>query len=363
MSHLQGSSKSSRFSGNPALFLSLAGLLAFCSLGYELVLAKLIAELTGEPTLWESLSMGCFLLGIGVRSLVFRQESDAALANTLIETEAKIIGAGVGGACAILCAELLYRMYLFSEGGWYIFLSFPSVYFLGALAQIVTFAVGWFSGYELQFFLYFGDRNILLRQESKVLAVYHMGGLGGTLVFLWVVTQGWSPLHMLAAIGTLNLAVLVILSRVLRDASPRTGAATQKLLRPWQVMAATLALSCVAVLIHPLEQLNLQNRYYNRRTWSYDTYGLHQYQDPIGPVDLLAKSAEWPVVRRIRTPYQVIDVVRARTQQGGDDASRGGSLHINGRFQIGTQTVREYHELMVHVPMAMAKQPVKRFLV
>ena len=363
MGRLQDSSKSAHFFMTPNLFLSLAGLLAFCSLGYELVLAKLIAELTGEPTLWESLSMGFFLLGIGVRSLVFRRESDAALARILIETEAKIIATSVMGALAILCAEVFYRMFLFSEGGWYIFLPFPSVYFLGAFAQLVTFAVGWFSGYELQFFLCFGDKRVLPRQESKVLAVYHMGGLGGTLVFLWAVAQGWSPLHMLVAIGILNLGVLVVLSRTLRGASPRIATATQKLLRPQQVIAATFVLICVAVLIHPLEQLNLQNRYYNRRNWSYDAYGLHHYQDPIGPIDLLSKSTEWPVIRRIRTPYQVIDVVRALTQQEGNEANRGGSLHINGRFQIGTQTVREYHELMVHVPMAMATKPVKRILV
>jgi spermidine synthase len=344
----------------PSCFLGAAWLLAFCSLGYELALAKLVAELTGEPTLWESLSMGGFLLGIGLRSLRFRPAPDRELARRLLVTETHVIALAVTATLSIVALEMLYRIYVFSQEDWGVFFPFPPVYLVGALAQLATFAIGWFSGYELQFFLAFGEGRVLRRQESKVLAVYHLGGLGGTLFFSWSVSRGWSPTELVVASAVVNCGVLLWLGRILEGWSSKEGR-REPLLRRRQGLMAAAALGIGALAIEPLEGLSRQNRYFNRLDWSYDGRGLYQYEPPVGPFDLLGKSSQWPAVERIRTPYQVIDVVRASPD--ADVKAPLGALHINGRFQIGTRSSAAYHELMAHVPIGLARHAVRRVLV
>lgn len=99
----------------------------------------------------------------------------------------------------------------------------------------------------------------------------------------------------------------------------------------------------------------------NRLDWSYDGRGIYRYEPPVGPFDLLGKSSQWSPVERIRTPYQVIDVVRSRLEPDARAASW--ALHINGRFQIGTSSSAAYHELMAHVPLGLARHAIKRVLV
>jgi spermidine synthase len=334
--------------------------LAFCSLCYELAFAKLVAELTGEPTLWESLSMGGFLLGIGLRSLRFRPAPDRELARRLLVTETHIIAAAVVATLAVVALEMLYRIYVFSPEDWGSFFPFPPVYLVGAVAQLGTFAIGWFSGFELQFFLSFGEGRLLRRQESKVLAVYHLGGLGGTLLFSWSVSRGWSPSELMIASVVVNLSVLLWLGRLL-EATPSKDDRRWALLGRRQVAMAAAVLGFGALAIEPLEGLSRQNRYFNRLDWSYDGRGLHQYEPPVGPFDLLGKSSQWSKVERIRTPYQVIDVVRQDSDPGVKAPL--GTLHINGRFQIGTRSSAAYHELMAHVPIGLARHAVRRVLV
>ena len=348
----------SRESAAFRFFLGAAGMLAFCSLAYELLLAKMVAEITGQAALWESVTMGAFLLGLGLRSLVFKPGEDLSLLRQLLVTERRVIAASMLSVIWIFFAEILYRIYLYDDGLLRELWPFPPVMVLGAVAQLGPLAVGWLSGYELQFFIYFREGRFFKRQTAKVLAVYHFGGLIATGFFLIGLSQSWSPSRMLIGVIGLSLIVLTALVSCARNFAPD--------LRISDFRASCLGLvgsfAAFCFLLNPLEKLGQKNFYFNHMNWRYSDHGVKDIQHPFGPLDLLSKASGWPEVKRLRTPYQVVDIVESQfAPQSPEDPQ--GTLHINGRFQIDSRTAPIYHETMVHIPLGMAPAPIHKVLV
>ena len=374
MAGAEGLLKTASSKGRRTQFMGAAWCIAFCSISYELILAKLITELTGETILWESLSIGAFLLGMGLRCLRPSPKSDPALWQQLLATEARIISVAAAAGPMMCIAEVLYRIYVYSGVSDGAFSAVPLVALLGVACQLGTFAVGWISGFELQFFLHYGEGRLLARQEPAVLAVYHLGALGATLVFPVLLNQGWSPLAMLVLVCSGNLLLLVGLRCGSLapdvDAAALTKVSRFSLQLAWPAVAAV----ALAALCHPLEDLSRRNRYGNRALWHAAADGHVAVQEPLGLWSLLISAATLTPVDRIRSPYQIIDIVRSPQQappSGAASPSWMGrrrpfaeaSVHINGRFQVGGASAAAYHEPMVHVAMAMTEQPRRRLLV
>jgi predicted membrane-bound spermidine synthase len=341
-------------------FLAAAVALSFCSLVYELALAKAIAEVTGNATIWESVSMATFLMGLGARALWPLPPGDRSLARALLRTEVLLPVAAVAAVHCVALLEIFYRIYLFDGGLLREMWAFPPVTVLGVVAQVTCFAVGWLSGVEMQFFLGWRleDGPVRSRREAAVLAVYHGGGLLGTLAFAVALVRAWSPTSMIAAAALVNLAFVATaapsFAESRRDARRWRGAAVVGLLL---VVGGWLAEG-------PLERVTLLNRYLNVYHWrASGMAGMSKVQHPLGPVDLIVGA--WqdvlpadgvPDVRRIRTPYQVIDLETAAgtADDAGAPSAAKGAMHINGRFQIATESSAAYHESLVHLGAALA---------
>ncbi len=339
-------------------FLGIAGLLAFCSLSYELLLAKIVSEITGQATLWESVTMGSFLLGLGMRSLVFKSGSDFSLVKQLLKTERHMIVWSMTSWIWVFVAAILYRIYLYDDGLLRELWPFPPVMLLGALAQLGPLALGWFSGYELQFFLYFREGLFLKRQTAKVLAVYHLGGLVATFAFLVGLSQAWSPSLMLTGVIGLSFFVLIVLMGLSKRFVPDFQIAG--LMTPCLRILAAFVVFCLVQ--KPLESLEQKNFYFNQLLWRYTQAEIKDIHHPLGLLDLIGKAPTWPDVKRLRTPYQVIDIIYHNATPHLADPHHG-TMHINGRFQIDSTTAATYHETMVHVPLGMASGPIRKVLV
>ena len=344
-------------------FLMAACALAYCSLAYELILAKLIAEMTGNPLLWENLSMGSFLLGLGARSLVEKPSGHRGAFRELIHTEICIITAMVVSVLAIFGAEIFYRIYIYSDGSGRSLWPFPPVWLLGGLSQLAPFWVGWLSSFELLFFLHFKNGTFIQRQEAKVLATYHLGALVATLTFPYVLLKSWSPVEMAGSVALINFALLTSLWVFFRKNIVKKCDFASNSPSFFSLFMPLAAIVLMFFLSPSVERLSRKNFYHNRLSWVFDTRGIYDYRQPIGYWDLMPAMKTKPDVERIRTPYQVIDVIREPKESEDQRGASAGALHINGRFQIDTNTSRQYHEPMVHVAMGLWHEPRQRVLI
>ena len=328
------------------VFLSLAFILATCSLVYELAFAKVVSELTGNPTLWESLSMGTFLLGIGANAVFFRPKDGEDLWPRLVKTEIMISAVAVVSWYAIHFLQMNYRAYIFDAGQLRTLTGIPSVYILGILSQPFVFLIGWLSGFELIFFLNCKTETKFRYRESVVLSIYHFGALAGTLVFILSMRWAFAPLTTITFFASLNMLVAFYLIY-------RTKARAYM----WQFAGVAFFIGWSILFSSHFEQVFLKNHYFNQLTWQSGRDGLDVVSFPKNPVTFAKTSKDMPEIKRYRSPFQVIDFIQEPSEAlllGGSEES----MYINGRFQVSPKSAAEYHEFMTHVPLGlMLTQP------
>ena len=328
------------------VFLSLAFILATCSLVYELAFAKVVSELTGNPTLWESLSMGTFLLGIGANAVFYRPKDGEDLWPRLVKTEIMISAVAVVSWYAIHFLQMNYRAYIFDAGQLRTLTGIPSVYILGILSQPFVFLIGWLSGFELIFFLNCKTETKFRYRESVVLSIYHFGALAGTLVFILSMRWAFAPLTTITFFASLNMLVAFYLFY-------RTKARTYL----WQFSGVAFFIGWSVLFSSHFEQVFLKNHYFNQLTWQSGRDGLEVVSFPKNPVAFAKTSKDLPEIKRYRSPFQVIDFIQEPSEALLLGVSEE-SMYINGRFQVSPKSAAEYHEFMTHVPLGlMPTQP------
>jgi spermidine synthase len=334
-----------------SVFLSLAFLLATCSLVYELAFAKVISELTGNAMVWESVSMASFLLGIGVQSF-FGRRSEYSWAR-LARNELLLSALVVIGWYGVHYLQMNYRAYVFDLGQMREIWPIPPVYLLGVLSQPVILLIGWLSGYELSFFLGYRLPSDLRFREAKILSAYHFGALAGTLVVLLSMRQAVAPLPLIAGASVVNAVIAGVL---FVTAGER--------IRLIHTAVTLLFLGWAAAFQGIFEQVFLQHHYYNQFRWQSDESGLRDVKFPADPFAFILNASTWPEVVRFRSPFQVIDFV-PDVEDSADELGEGTpvAMFINGRFQISRKSAAEYHEYMTHGALAYAAGPVRRVVI
>ena len=128
-------------------------ILSFCSMCYQLLTARALAELTHEYILSYSLSFGVFLLGMGLGGIYYgRLLSHKAPLNIFFIIE--ILLAVFGGLAVFLIFSSFTFMNIsfFSDKNQYLTKDvFPYVFLL--VMQFFVFTIGFFSGFELPIWL------------------------------------------------------------------------------------------------------------------------------------------------------------------------------------------------------------------
>lgn len=340
----------------------LAFVLAACSIVYELLIAKTIAKLCGDTMLWESLSIGVFVLGMGIGATSRFPSSlqDRLLRFARIELVLTLIGGA--STAVILYLHMAYRIYGYDEGLLRSQLPIPPVFIFGVIAQLTTLMVGTLTGAELPLLLSFAaDRQ---RSESGVLAAYYFGTLAGTLATPWLVLSHPDVVRVATGVAALNLLAAGAIFRV---GSARFSMA-RRLPGIAQSVAIAVALAALAYASPRLIDMHLGNFYYNRYAWSGSSDGQVQTFFPVGLRQLESFLADYPKVQRIQSPYQQIDLVPEGPSPLASEvrplsSMNSFALFIDGRFQISTDTVADYHETLAHVPIMTRPTPPKRVLV
>lgn len=299
----------------------LAAFGAFCSLSYELSAARMLAWFSDQTVLWESVCIGVFLLGVGFGILIAPKATKDSVHQLLLKVELFLAVLGAASIPSMLVAHSWYRIALLDYGtnttG-----ANPLTLLLTAM-QGPVLALGLLSGIEV-------CCVFSLRKQCKtsvLVACNHCGSLlaGGChyLSGYW----GIAPQQYTLGIALLNAILAISLS--IRWGQLR--------------VCAALGLSFVTVLgiaSSKLESLYLKHFYYGSLQVAWQGERIL----PVSSAASLSKSSSMPAIKRVYSPYQVLDLVPA------SDLSDNFAFFLDGHFQFSTRNEAIYHQALSERP-------------
>jgi spermidine synthase len=298
-------------------FTFLASLLSFCSLLYELTLAKMLEEITDNAVLSQSVGIGIYLLGLGLGALHFAVKPlQRNFRTAFFSIETRLMFAVTVGGALVLVSKVL-SLAILGES--------PTGVALGwAFHCLAIVMVGYYSGFELPLLLEW-SRGQIKNRIPTLIASSSLGALAaGFLVPLYLLGK-FSPESVLL-IGV-QINILVALPLLLSRLNRHYIAAT---------MIGVLSVTSALFMKHlpTYEQAYLKTYYYNLRPFESSNSTLESYWSTINRID---------PIQRIRTIYQNIDIVNESaisTAPGTEDFS----LYINKKPQLSTRSWRIYHD-------------------
>lgn len=346
--------------------LSLKGLLAisaigsFCALVYQLVIAATFISITGDSVLWQSLTAGIFLAAAGIGTFAANRVRRRDPWKTLFVVEFALAVFGVGSVVGILGLEggwHVYETFFVAEGA----LSKVSALAMLSSGHLFTFAVGFFSGFEIPLVLRLceaigGEAD----RFDLVLGLNYLGALAAALGFSFVLLPQLDLFLSGAAAATLNLALCAVLAERVLGRSWL-----------WPVGGALAAIAVLAVAWPEFHRLSTA-AFYATEIEAEDAVE----HDPPGVRDALRALAgrAW-MVQRLRSRYQLIDLLSDPYIPSSDDLHfnaklreknalpPGLSVFLERQFQFYEGVEPMYHEYMAHVPVQLFSSVPRRVLI
>ena len=161
---------------------TIAFILAYCSIVYELVLAQSLSAFLGDTVLRYSTTIGLYLASMGIGAFLCRGRLLRDPAYSLVKIE--ILLAVIGGFAVVY----LYLLDILSP--------FVSIFFI--LSHLLIITIGILTGFEIPLLIE------IRRQEKEgdlnaVLGITYIGALSGTIIF---------PILLLPTVGVLTIAFL-----------------------------------------------------------------------------------------------------------------------------------------------------------
>ena len=336
--------------------LILAFVLAFCSFGYEIMLAFVASQMTGLSVLSKSLTFGSFIFGLGVggwrASGALEKHTPARAAPDFIKLLFSVEWPLVVLVCVGALGVLLYHACLLAA-------NWPAANMWALVGvQPVALGVGYLSGFELPILVAWGARSKW--QENHLLVPHYAGVLVASIVVLSVLVPRFDMLVSVFILVALNLIVSWALAFYMLK---KTQAMRFKL---WAFVAGGLS-ACVwagALYITPA---------------FYKTYTQQLHHNVRGVQNL---KRVWttlqalPEVERTRSPYQYIDVVQSQNLQPRQQQHVKKifadvnfnvpvvySLYLNRQSQFSSVLEHTYHQQITHVPIEYFNFTPQRALV
>ncbi len=316
---------------------------SFCSMCFELLVAKFLTELAGDDVLSQSWTIGSYLLGMGIGAWLCARRAGGAPMWTLLKIECALTA--LGG----LTSVLVYGGAAYVELYWKTSLAAlaesaaPSVVIAAFLP--LALLIGVLSGFELP--LLMRSRGLAAKRESgRPLAFAYFGGLFGSFavpLFLVPVT-GPSAGVLLVAFGNFLVCAVLLRAAGVRLLSPRVA---------W-LLPASLALYAAANLGPLAQQAYLKIHYFEIRQFAHDWGALREVGKLI--------AALGPV-RRIETPYQSIDIIDEDVTRKVEGFERDYTLYLNKQPQFSRSTWSSYHEAFAHGAIHLRRQTPETTLI
>ncbi|MEK7355767.1 MAG: hypothetical protein AAB250_04930 [Bdellovibrionota bacterium] len=318
-----------RRSADFVFILLIAGLLSFCSMGYELLIARFLASLTADAILAQSLTVGCFLFAMGFGAFAYGKRKPRSPWTFLVGVELMI---------SLIASIAIPAMSLAS-----LYVTRPWRLIVGC--QLVTFAIGFLSGAELPALIEVA-KKYSSRAFGWVLAANYLGALLISILLpqVFVPALGLYMFSWTLALATaLAAGLMFIRSLEFRPSLRWPGLVVVLMLPPF-----------LSSQRDTFEQFYLKSYYYFAPS-------------SLMPSEIkstLEAHADLPRVQRFSSPYQEIDIVQDDLHLVGLDRYDGEfHLLLDQRNQFGSHTEAIYHDTMVHGSINLARQKPARALV
>lgn len=310
-----------------SFILGLAAVLAFCSMGYELLIVRYLISLSNNTVLAQSLTVGCFLGALGLGAFAASKFKRREAWGLLSDVEAVI------SIIAAIALPVLALVTIYSSSSRMLY-----------LAQIATLLIGFLSGLELPILISLASR-MSPRAFGFVLTANYLGALAASLSI---------PKILLPAVGLYTTCWLLALFSAFAAALALLRANPLRPSVRWLFVPLAIALPQYASIHRDeLEQFYLKSYYY------------------IAPADFrlgaLSETVElhktYPRIKRISSPYQDIDIVPVDLHMMGLGDTADFNLFLDQKNQFGSAKAAIYHDTVVHGAINLAKHIPRTALV
>ncbi len=277
----------------PILFISVF-IIAGCGILYELLISSMSSYFLGSSILHFSLTIGFFLSAMGLGAYLSRWVKEEDLLWRFIQIELAL--GIIGGASGII----LYGGYAFTQN--YYLLAFSMIMIIGALV-----------GIEIPLLTRIVQPHFKLADTlAQVLAYDYLGALVASVVFPLILVPYLGLMRTAFFIGLLNLWVGLFNLWIFRESLYR-----------WQ-RGMWVGIICAVIYVFGFGFSFIIQDFMEE----------FLYNDDV----ILAKQS----------PYQRIIVTK------DDNDLR---LYLNGNLQFSSQDEHRYHEPLVHLPLALVRNP------
>lgn len=327
---------------------------AACSIMYELLLAHTISLVAGSAVIWYGIVIGVFLGSLGVGSFVTGWVvKKVELLEGFLRVEFTLIVVGGISAMIVFFAHM-FNAFLIVQG-------MPIVgkaVFFGMIFLAIA-GVGFLSGIELPLLIKLGNRYAKRPVANRILAVDYFGSLVGAVLFPLVLISIFSVVTIGILIALFNLVAALIIFMFIGGTKSR------------QEKSKIIIFVILACMI------------YSGLFWSdnIDQYFAKKYYNYISVSrdfkTLLSFSDNDDEIKRVRSSYQVIDLVRLNFNSSQDvlveaytndicspfNRYEDFNLYLNGDWQFNAKTERIYHEYFAHMPIIFSGRIPRKVLV
>lgn len=309
-------------------FFILTVILSICSISYELLLANTLSQITGNYIQYQTLSIGIFILGLGIGSFISDFiETDSEKNIKIIEFLIAIVG-----FFSIFIIYSIAFNYKFNEFFLLLKNDSKSIYLLNYLkifffisTEFIILLLGTLSGFEIPLIM-----RILKKEENKVLSLNYIGTLFGTLFFTFILNKFLNNVQISLILSLLNLIALIIIQEKI----------ISKIITGILIIILTII---NLYFFHSIEQ-----KYY---TFYYSLSNLNTNDNLDTAIN---KANNMKPITRIKTLYQNIDIV---------ENEHNLTLYMDSNFQFSSETEKFYHQAFAHIPIILTNYIPKNILI
>ncbi len=306
-------------------------------MSYAMITASIISDFTGEEILSQCLTMGPYLLGLGLGSIIgdrvdvknsvkflWRMEWMSVLFLPLIPV--------------IHIGFIFLYIHLSDIGA--SLESKESLKYIFALASVMSFGTGLLGGSQLPLIIRMVQDKV---RAEVVLAVNYAGPL---LAGPFIVYCNHLSLPASVQIGIVGLIQILGLC-LLMTFSPA------RLFRMVLLSLPLLILIGVSKIYPKLEFLTVKASY----------IGTKMFRPDLGELKTVLNTIEsYGELERVRTPYQVIDYYTAQAHPEQQSPANA-TLYLNRKTQFDLYSVDVYHQSMIHAGLNLLTGSPKNVLV
>ncbi len=316
------------------IYLALTFITSFATMSYAMITASIISDFTGEEILSQCLTMGPYLLGLGLGSIIGDRVE--------VKNSLKVLWRVEWMSVLILpLIPLIHIVFIFL----YLHLSGPeasleskeSLRYILAMASVLSFGTGLLGGSQLPLIIRMIEERV---KAEVVLAANYAGPLFAGPFIVYCNHLSLPASVQIGIVGLIQIAGLCLLMTLSKE-------------RLFRMVLLALPLLIVGRIYPKLEFMTVKASYLGTKVSSFNWNELKTVFHAI---------ESYGELERVRTPYQVIDFYIAQAHPELQSPANA-TLYLNRKTQFDLYAVDVYHQSMIQAGLNLLKQPPRNILV